>query len=245
MTSSTRGELQKNLWPDGTVVDFENGLNAAMGKLRQALRDSAENPKYIETLPRQGYRFIATLEPLPPPDSPAEAAPAVPQMSARAFRWRAAIGFAMLLVVLAAAALWVLRWRRAAPPGVLTIAVLPFQNLDGDPERQYFADGMTEELTAQLSRVEPQSLGVIARTSVLQYRASSKSIAQIGAELRVQYVMEGSVRRSGDRVRVTAQLIRTSDQKHVGPRITTVVSETSSACRVRSRAPSATASAWH
>ena len=98
---------------------------------------------------------------------------------------------------------------------VRTLAVLPFQNLDADPEQQYFADGLTEELTTQLSRLEPRSLAVIARTSAMPYRTSTKSIAQIGQELKADHLLEGSVRRSGNRIRVTAQLIRASDQTHV------------------------------
>lgn len=215
----TREELRNTLWGDGTVVDFDNGLNAVMGKLRQALRDSAENPRYIETIPRLGYRFIATVETCQAPVAPAEPELESPPPPPRTTRllWRTAIGLAFSIVVVATAYVvaGLVHWRPAGTVPRPVIAVLPFQDLDRDAGAPYLGDGLTEEMTAQLSRMEPQNLGVIARTSAMLYRNSMKSAAQIGQELGVDYLLEGSLRRSEDRVRVTVQLIRTRDQVHI------------------------------
>lgn len=165
----TREELQKKLWPTDTFVDFDHGLGSAINKLRQALGDSAENPRYIETLPKRGFRFIAVVE----------------------------------------------RGTRGAPQGKVMLVVLPFENLSRDPEQEFFSDGMTEEMITQLGGLEPQRLGVIARASAMQYKHSTKSAAQIGGELGVDYLLEGSARRAGGRVRITAQLIQVRDETHV------------------------------
>jgi len=214
----TRQELQARLWPDGTVVDFENGLNAAMGKLRRALCESADRPRYIETIPRQGYRFLLDVEVVEPQGSAA----AADSESLRPSRFRlrpwiiaAGITAALLLLTMGFEGWRAIRFRPAPPASTCTLAVLPFLYLDPDPEGQYLADGMTEELTTQLARLEPRSLAVIARTSAVAYKSGTKSIAQIGRELGADHLLEGSVRRSGDRLRITAQLIRASDQTHV------------------------------
>jgi len=205
----TREELRNTLWSE-TFVDFDHNLNSAIKKLREALGDSAENPRYIETVPRLGYRFIApvssaaaatVMEPKPQADS-----------SIRALAVAGAIVIALFLGWLA--------WHRFGPrpaqaPERVMLAVLPFQNLSGDPEQDYFADGLTEEMITQLGRLRPDRLGVIARTSVMTYKHSEKRLDQIGRELSVQYVLEGSFRRTADRMRITAQLIRVKDQSHL------------------------------
>jgi TolB-like protein len=168
-TLVTREQLRQELWAVDTFVDFEHGLNRAISKLREALSDPATNSKYIETVARHGYRFIARTEILQP----------------------SVVG------------------RK------LRLAVLPCNNLSGDPAEEFFSDGMTEEMIAQLGQLEPGRLGVIARTSAMQYKGSSKGINQIGRELQVDYILEGSVRRGADRVRVTAQLIGVADQTHL------------------------------
>ena len=178
----TREELQKKLWPTDTFVDFDHGLGSAINKLRQALGDSAENPRYIETLLKRGFRFIAVVE-----------------------RGRGASGYFI----------WQ-RWHtRGAPQCKVMLVVLPFENLSRDPEQEFFSDGMTEEMITQLGGLEPQRLGVIARASAMQYKHSTKSAAQIGGELGVDYLLEGSARRAGGRVRITAQLIQVRDETHV------------------------------
>ena len=196
----TREELRHEVWGDSTFVDFERGLNFCVLQARTALGDDAKQPSYIETLPRRGYRFIAPIE------TPQEV---IPRPRSRRSAWIVATA-ALLVVVLVAA------WqRRSAPPAQKTmLAVLPFEDLSGGADVP-FADGMTEELITHLGALQPQRLGVIARTSTLTYRGTTKSIAEIGRELGVTHVVEGSVRREGDRVRVTAQLIDTRDQTHV------------------------------
>lgn len=166
----TREELRNRLWPAGTFVDFDRNLNTAINKLREVLGDSADNPRFVETLPRRGYRFIAPL---------------------------ALLG------------------RVSPPAGKVMLAVLPFENLGGDPEQEYFSDGLTEEMITQLGCLQPRRLGVIARTTAMRYKGTGKSIDQIGRQLGVDYILEGAVRRAADRVRVTAQLIQVSDQTHL------------------------------
>jgi TolB-like protein len=164
----TRETLFRKLWPN-THVSFDHGLNTAVNKLRDLLGDSAQNPRFVETLPRLGYRFIAPLtRPV------AAATSAVKKM----------------------------------------LAVLPFENLSRDAAQEYFADGLTEEMLSQLGQMNPKRLGVIARTSSIQYKATKKGIGEIARELKVDYVLEGSVRREGDRIRITAQLIEAQDQTH-------------------------------
>jgi TolB-like protein/DNA-binding winged helix-turn-helix (wHTH) protein len=209
----TREALQKKLWPGDTFVDFELSLNAAIRRLRSVLDDSAESPRYIETLARRGYRWIAPLrtEPL---IIAGEALPALP----RSMSWRRA-AWLVLAACLAAAAIffYVASSALRSRPGVrkVMLVVLPFQNISEDPQQEYFADGMTEEMITQLGSLNPEQLGVIARTSALQYKASQKSTGQIARELNVKYLLEGSVRRYGQRIRVTAQLIQASDQAEI------------------------------
>jgi TolB-like protein/tetratricopeptide (TPR) repeat protein len=165
----TRHSLRQRLWPD-THVGFEHSLNTAVNKLRELLGDSAQSPRYVETLPRLGYRFIAPLE--------------KPK-------------------------------RYVSPTGKRMLAVLPFENLNGSPEQEYFADGLTEEMISHLGQLSPKRLGVIARTSSIQYRGTKKSIGTIAEELHVDYVLEGSLRREGKCVRITAQLIEAQEQTHL------------------------------
>lgn len=206
----TRSELQQFLWNDGTFVDFEQGLNYCIKEVRAALGDDAERPLYIETLPRRGYRFIAPVEPLSPGGS-SDAAEATPVVRSRGST-RTRIAASVVATLAAGALLWggrapeALRGRRAM------LAVLPFENLSGDREQDYLSDGLTEEMIAQLGRLQPEGLGVIARTSAMSYRGRTRSIAAIGRELGVDYVLEGSVRLEGARVRVTARLVAVEDQ---------------------------------
>jgi TolB-like protein/DNA-binding winged helix-turn-helix (wHTH) protein/Tfp pilus assembly protein PilF len=218
----TRDEMRQKLWPADTFVDFEHSLNSAIKKLRAVLGDSPENSRYIETIPRLGYRFIAPVQevllPGPPaaeistspPESQAQAAP-----RASYARWPRLVRGGLALVALAAIA--TLAWRsahlrRGLAGDKVALAVLPFSNLTGDPGQEYFSDGMTEEMIAQLGQVDPEHLSVIARTSVMHYKDSSEPLPQIGGELGVQYVLEGSVRRDSGRVRITTQLVRVKDQ---------------------------------
>src|SRR5216684_2174917 len=217
----TREELIKRLWPAGTFVDFDLSLNKAVNRLRDALEDSAEQPRFIETLPKRGYRFVAEVT--RNDAGPAEVSPTSPAqqhkdaaLASGTIRWRSA-GVAGLLVIIAMVSY--IAWRRhtraPAPTGRIMMAVLPFQNLTGDPEQEYLTDGLTEETIARLGGLQPERLGVIARTSVMGYKHGDKRLDQIGRELSVQYVLENSLRGSGDHLRATVQLLQVKDQSHL------------------------------
>ena len=198
----TREELQKKLWPADTFVDFEQGLNNAMKRLRASLDDSAENPHFIETLPRHGYRFIGSV-------NGSEQTRAAEGNTTRSIRLRALGTVAVLAIAAGLVGLNVRGWRerlfKGAPkPQIQALAVLPLTNLSGDPEQEYFADGMTESLITELGKIS--SPRVISRQSVMQYKASKKSLREIAGELKVDAVLEGAVVRSGDRMRVTIHL---------------------------------------
>ncbi len=215
----TRVELQEKLWPADTFVDFDHGLSNAVNKLREALGDAADNPRFVETLPRRGYRFIAPVEKLDGVASPAVSEPAPTTEKATAFPQGRDFRIGLAVLVLSAVVLaggyfaWQRLWPQTPALGEkIMLAVLPFENLSSDPEQEYFADGMTVELITALGRLDPKRLGVIAPTSAMAYKGASKPIAQIRADLGVDYVLEGSVRREGERVRIAAQLVHTGDQ---------------------------------
>jgi len=206
----TREELQQQLWGSNTFVDFEHGLNKTINKLREALGDNADTPRYIETLPRRGYRFIA---PVTTP-KPAEPEAPLPQPKSNSRLTVVLAGTIALLVALGI--YWFgSRMSRAPVQAKTMLAVLPFENMSGDDSEDYFADGLTEEMIAQLGQLQPTNLGVIARTSAMRYKHTKESVAQIGHELGVNYLLEGSVRLAGQRVRITAQLIQAGDQTHL------------------------------
>lgn len=245
----TRDELRSRLWSSDTFVDFDHGLNAAMNRLRELLGDSAENSRFIETVPKKGYRFIAPVTVAPavsvaaipavadigeaavqrqaaptvvgvPQAAPAvvlDPAPSPVAASAPAARRRAAVALAVSLLLVVVAGLIVWRLAPAGGSGVasMRMAVLPFRNLSGDPEQEFFSDGFTEEMIAELGGLEPARLGVIARTTSMHYKGSTKSAHDIGAELGVDYVLEGSVRREDDRVRISADLVETKSQTNL------------------------------
>jgi len=237
----SRDDLRTRLWPADTFVDFDHGLNTAVNRLREILGDAADSPRFIETVPRKGYRFIAPVDVLGPaagpvpvtaPPSALDVSPATEPMlaysappvqpittdaSARPVargrsRWlltAAALG----AIALAAIVLWPrLRTPSATSTNQLRIAVLPFENLNHDADQEFFSDGFTEEMIAELGSLAPARLGVIARTTSMQYKNTRKNVGQIGTELGVDYLLEGSVRRAGDHFRITAQLIEARTQ---------------------------------
>ncbi len=224
----TREEMQQRLWSSDTFVDFEHGLNSAIKKLRAALGDSPENSRYIETLPRLGYRFIAPVEEIPTGGRSAPEAPVVTIHLERAAKteesrhrpWPLLLGIpAVLIAVLAGYFAWTRDRVRPQPPiGRVMLAILPFENLTGDSGQDYLSDGLTEEMIAQLGHLDPEHLGVIARTSVMHYKHGQEQLGQIGRELAVQYVLEGSVRRDAGKVRITAQLVQMKQQTPVWSR---------------------------
>ena len=246
----SRDELRQQLWPADTFVDFDHGLNSAMNRLREALGDSAENPRFIETLPKRGYRFIAPIElmdraartaessaqtaferrvserPEAGPSTLELAAPAVAPGSENPAPVRISVSRPSRVVLLAAvvalgisvvvAALY-LRIGRDAPAHAtkMTLAVLPFENLSAEADQDFFTDGFTDEMIAELGKLDPDHLGVIAQTTTRLYKNARKTIGQIHQELGVDYVLEGSIRRAANRVRITAQLVQTTDMTHL------------------------------
>jgi TolB-like protein/DNA-binding winged helix-turn-helix (wHTH) protein/Flp pilus assembly protein TadD len=246
----SREDLRTRLWPADTFVDFDHGVNTSVNRLREVLGDSAENPRFIETVPRKGYRFIAPVdmvtirdplpvspevnrialpeaESLPPTAAPAaklepELAGSDPVLGSDPFgttvvprkRWLITLS-AAAIAVLAVAGWFVLPRLVIRPPTQMRLAVLPFENLSGDPDQEFLSDGFTEELIAELGALEPNRLGVIARTTTMRYKGTAKDVGQIRTELGVDYVLEGSVRRADDRLRITAQLIEAKTQTHL------------------------------
>ncbi len=214
----TKDELLERVWA-GTFVE-EVTLAKNVSTLRKALGETAEGGEYIETHSKRGYRFVAEVHEVEVEASTGpSAAPAEARVAAAADSvprsWRiAALALAGLL--LTSGALWWSRSRSVAAPAnaKIMLAVLPFENLSGDPEQEYFSNGLTEEMITQLGRLEPERLGVIARTSAMQYKDAHKDARQIGKELGVDYLLEGSVHREGNRVRISAQLIQVRDQSH-------------------------------
>lgn len=241
----SRSEIVDALWTKDVFVDVENGVNTAIRKLRQTLRDAPDAPTFIETVPGKGYRFIAPVEllaeavpsPMPaaaaPPsavngvqtvaDRPDAAAPgtsvAVPEpaVGERAAGRRASARWVLGVVTVAAltgALLW--GWKRPAGSGTrVTIAVLPFDNLNGDPETDYLASGLTEDTIVSLGRIDPERVSVIGRTSMIAYRGTTKSLAEIGRELGSDYLVESSLRAESGHLRITAKLIRVRDQVQI------------------------------
>ena len=192
----TREELRQRLWRSDTFVDFEHGLNTAVKRLREALGDSAENPRYIETLPRHGYRLMVPVE-----------KPQVVQVRVRGRKvfWATSV---LLVVAVAAGLVWWLQWR---PMKIESLAVLPLENLSGDPEEDYFADGMTQALITELGKV--QAMRVISWQSVKQFKGTNKPVPQIARELHVDAVVEGSALRAGEKVRITTQLVQANPER--------------------------------
>jgi TolB-like protein/DNA-binding winged helix-turn-helix (wHTH) protein/Tfp pilus assembly protein PilF len=212
----TREEILLAIWGKDVFVDADNSINTAVRKARQALKDDPENPRFLRTIPGKGYRFSALVTSSAPP-SPVVADLQIGQPSRKHLpKWP--VLAALVLVALITTGL-ILRSRLTKPPKTIPkkamLVVLPFLNLSADPREDYFADGMTEEMITQLGSLDPQHLGVIARTSSMQYKGAKKGAAQVARELGVDYLLEGSVRRSDQRVRVTAQLIQASDQTHL------------------------------
>jgi TolB-like protein/DNA-binding winged helix-turn-helix (wHTH) protein len=219
----TRDELQRTLWPADTFVDFEHSVNTAVKRLRDALGDSAESPRFIETVPRYGYRFIAQVEwlagaaSLPEQESPQDAQAREPERRIRLFRsWTVPVIITLLALIIVAVSFRGFRNRlftRTSIPPIQSVVVLPFVNLTGDVEQDYFVDGMTDALTTELGKANV--VRVISRTSAMQYRQTRKAIPEIARELNVDAVVEGAVQRASDRVSITAQLIYAPTDRHL------------------------------
>jgi len=227
----TREELRSKLWPADTFVDFDHGLNNAVARIREVLEDSSGTPRYIETIPRRGYRFIAPIYEVPSGNgsAPVPASSTVSQVeglthsdvSARVTQGKPLfnplkllVGAVAVLTVLAVTLVWY-RGRGARPafkPAIKAIAVLPLKNLSGDPSQEYLADGMTEGLIGRLSHI--RDLRVISRTSVMGFKDTQSSVPEIAKRLDVDAIVEGSLIREGNHIRVHAQLIRAASDEH-------------------------------
>ncbi|HWY07794.1 MAG TPA: tetratricopeptide repeat protein [Candidatus Acidoferrales bacterium] len=226
----TRDELQKRLWPADTFVDFDHGLNKTINKIREALGDSAESPRFVETVARRGYRFLAEVKSVeaapvrgsapptqPHPNTETRERPdpagksATPQYVPPSLAWKLSV--LAVLLVMASLATWKLYSRKHPSPIIRSLAVLPLESLSSDASQDYFADGMTDELISDLGQIS--ALRVISRTSVMGYKRARKPLPQIARELDVDAVVEGTVLRSGDQVRITAQLIEAATDKHL------------------------------
>jgi TolB-like protein/DNA-binding winged helix-turn-helix (wHTH) protein len=220
----SREELRQHLWPDNTFVDYDLALKRVINRLRDALGDSADNPRFIETIPRKGYRFIAPVSTNGAERKVAElqAQDTInrPSQSNRRRAWRIALGLGAVVILLALGfSVSRFRWPRSTPASasqIHSLAVLPLQSLSADPAQEYFSDGMTDALITDLAQIS--SVRVISRTSSMQYKQTKKSLPEIAHELNVDGIIEGTVQRSGDRVRITAQLIYGSSDKHLWAR---------------------------
>ncbi|HZU43533.1 MAG TPA: winged helix-turn-helix domain-containing protein [Terriglobales bacterium] len=222
----TREQIADRIWGKDVFLDTDNSINGAIRKIRQALKDDPEQPRFIQTVTGQGYRFIA---PISGPDEPQQAPTVLPVVVSQEtppvrrrmpWKWAAGIAIVIVLAILPTAYWHWSRTRASVQPAAarVMLAVLPFENLTGDATQDYFSDGMTEEMITYLGNLDPQHLGVIARTSVMTYKRNPKPLDQVGRELGVQYALEGSIRRDSDRVRVSAQLIQLKDQTHLWAR---------------------------
>ncbi|HKN71382.1 MAG TPA: tetratricopeptide repeat protein [Terriglobales bacterium] len=230
----TRDDIIGKIWGKDVFVDTDSSINGAIRKIRQVLKDDPENPVFVQTVTGKGYRFIAAVTEAEFPahksggknlefsntitQEPSTLLAAGQERRVALTSWPWVASLAVLLVVVLAAAIFGLRLRarsQTASEHRVMMAVLPFANLSNDPEQEYFSDGLTEETITDLGELNPERLGVIARTSAAAYKHTNKTIAQIGRELGVDYILEGSVRREGGVARISAQLIRVKDQVHL------------------------------
>jgi TolB-like protein/DNA-binding winged helix-turn-helix (wHTH) protein/Flp pilus assembly protein TadD len=211
----TREELRRHLWPADTFVDFDHALHNGIARLREALGDSAEAPRYIETLPRRGYRYVgpamesASIRPVPVDVSTAS----TPAKTRTKKRPLLIAGLILAAIGVLGVGGWQYRYLSPAVPAIHSLAVLPLDNLSGDPAQEYFSDGMTDELITDLAQIS--SLKVISRTSVMQYKKARGPLPRIARELGVDAIVEGSVTRTANRVRITAQLIDARNDRHL------------------------------
>ena len=224
----TRDELRSRLWSAETFVDFDHGVNKAVNRIREAIGDSATSPRFIETVARRGYRFVADVAPVeeprdaelealsdgrPPLEPDRQPSAAQPARPWRAWRVWSIAGLVVALASIAGIVVWGRRSHASPAAPIQSLAVLPLDNLSGDASQEYFADGMTDELIATLSQIS--ALRVISRTSAMLYKHARKPLLQIGRELNVDAVIEGAVFRSGSQVRITAELVDARDDKHL------------------------------
>jgi TolB-like protein/DNA-binding winged helix-turn-helix (wHTH) protein len=212
----SREELRRTLWPDDTFVDFDHGLGTAVKKLREVLGDSAINPRFVQTIPRRGYRFVAPVETIGETEAAAVASQAPPNQQERTPlrpRWPLPWKVTGAVFVLLAAGFVSFLLQSRPSTLIRSLVVLPLEDLSGDPSQEYFSDGMTDELITELGQVG--KLRVISRTSAMTYKGVRRPLPEIARELNVDAVVEGTVLRLGNHVSITAQLIRASSDKYL------------------------------
>lgn len=224
-TLVTRAEIVERLWGPDVFIEVETSVHTAIRKVRQALQDSAEAPRFLETVPGKGYRFVGEViadqrqappvsQVVPSADAPSPAAPHGP--AGRPWDWRLVLAAAVILALAVAAwAGWSALWPRKAADAPVRLAILPFANLSADPGVEYLADGLTEETIASLGQVDPEHLEVVGRTSMMSYKRDPPPLSEIGSAVGADYLIESAVRVEGARVRVTSRLIRGRDQVQV------------------------------
>ncbi len=214
----TRDEAVNHIWGKDVFIEPDSSLYTAVRKIRRALEDDTGEPRFIQTVSRKGYRFIAPVEEALP-ESLGPSKPEHDPVAAQPVRWKKYWLYASFLCLAAVALLLLIpHARQKSAPARIKLVVLPLENMSGDPQQEYLADGVTEEITTELGNLDPEHLGVVARTSAMHYKRSPKTMAQISGELGVSYLLEGSIRRSGHNVRITAQLIQAHDQTHLWAR---------------------------
>jgi len=207
----SREEIQREVWGTDTFVDFDRNLNVCVAQIRATLNDDSDAPRYIQTVPKRGYRFIAPVERV------GAAAPVItePKPAAPVSSWRWIVSVAAIIIVSLLAGAGYLYWRQPLASTRVLIAALPFENLSGDAGQDPFADGLTEEVISQLGSLNPGRLGVIGRSSVMRYKSAPHGIDQVARDTHASYIVEGTVRKSAGRVRITMRLVQVADQANI------------------------------
>ena len=205
--------MRAAVWPQNTFVDFDHALNTAVKKIRHALDDDALSPKFVQTIPRRGYRFIAEVQ-----AHAREISPTTPPRSLDAKNRWAVAAILVFSSVAIFAGLGISAKDHHPSAKRVSVVVLPVENLSGNREFDRLTDDLTEEAISRLSTLNPEQFGITARTTAVQYRNSQKTAAEIGRELQVDYIVEGCLRTDGDHVKITGRIVRTSDQSYVWTR---------------------------
>jgi TolB-like protein/DNA-binding winged helix-turn-helix (wHTH) protein len=204
-----REELRRQVWPEDTFVEFDHALNTAVKKIRIALGDCADSPCYVETIPKRGYRFIAQVCSKDEPEGKVEPVPNPWPGRWPASSRRIAILTALLFVSVAALLGW--RWRTAAAKPIV-LAVLPLEDWSDDAHQGLICDGIMQELITQSAKIEPARLAIVPSAASVQYRHTTKTVAEVAHELHADYLVHGTLRRSERNLRVTIELIRARDE---------------------------------
>ena len=209
----SREQLRSAVWPQNTFVDFDHALNTAVKKIRHALNDDALSPKFVQTIPRRGYRFVGEVQ--------ARSLKTSSGLADRSVDAKNRLAVAAILVfssVAIFAGLGISAKDHHPSARRVSVVVLPVENLSGNAEFDRLTDDLTEEAISRLSTLNSEQFGITARTTALQYRNSQKTAAEIGRELQVDYIVEGCLRTDGDHVKITGRIVRTSDQSYVWTR---------------------------